>query len=87
MTRKRIVYLIVFGVVVAAALGVPSRLEADTHCVTYLHSRATYFPGYGLVCAYTGTACTQCWDPGNGGSCVIDGIDTCLPKPPLNQIP
>ena len=64
----------------------PTLLTAGNHCVWYMNSKATYFPGYGLLCAYTGGGCMECWSD-DGGTCVMDGFAVCIPGHPFNQNP
>jgi hypothetical protein len=54
---KRIVRLFVF----AALVFVPQMTSADDiQCETYWWSRATEYPGYGTICAGSGSVCTEC---------------------------
>lgn len=45
-------------------------------CEPFPNSRPAFIGGQ-MVCAYTGTGCTECVD-GGGSSCVTNGID-CTP--------
>jgi hypothetical protein len=73
---QRAVLFFVLALAVIGGFGVP--LFADKVCQTYEDSKPAWMPGYGEVCAFTGSGCTECTDTGSGDSCTTAG-DDCEP--------
>lgn len=72
--KKRGMYrVVILSLALALAIVAAAVVTARNSCNTYYNSRATWIQGYGGVCAYTGSSCTECVGPGGGETCVENG--------------